>query len=173
MIIQKTMRGLVLGSTVCCALLVSCADQAGVDSSTHSPNVMPTAEVAEVPKLRSAPTSPVQPIKAGEITVVSIDHLFGLMQTDQVLLIDCRPSFFYRMGHIDGAINLPAKKYDSVILSKKPKIDAALKANKVMVLYCQNLKCPDAYKVAKKFSLQGHAVTLYKGGWEEWGKAGF
>ena len=37
------------------------------------------------------------------------------------------------MGHIDVANSLPLIKYDKVILEKKPQIEAALKAGKIIV----------------------------------------
>ena len=86
------------------AFLAACADQ--VDKKSAS----------TLPVSKSSPNIPVaktQQTKAGEITVVSLDHLFGLKQTGQVLLVDCRSALFYRMSHIDGAINLPTKKLDA------------------------------------------------------------
>ena len=146
------------------ALLAACADQ--VDKNPAS-----TLPVSNAPQKKQ--DSEPSPIKAGEITVVSLDHLFGLKQTGQVLLVDCRSALFYRMSHIDGAINLPTKKLDTELPSIKPQLDAAVKAGQIIVVYCQNEKCPYSYTVAKKLSEEGYTVTIYSGGWQEWKSAGF
>lgn len=99
-------------------------------------------------------------------------RLFTMIQTDRVMLVDCRPPLFFRMGHLDGAINLPLKNYDAVIRERKQHLDQALASNKIIVLYCQNTECPDAYGVAKKLIILGYSVSIYKGGWEEWKRAG-
>ena len=111
-------------------------------------------------------------IQSGQITGVDMGQVFTMMQANRILLVDCRPPIFYRVGHIDGAINLPLKSYDKVIDGRKIKIQQALAEEKIIVLYCQNVKCPDAYAVAKKLALIGHSVSIYKGGWEEWKQAG-
>lgn len=108
-------------------ILASCGDHSvkqppmcvieEVDAALSKPKVKADTSGSETKTL----------VKAGDLTVVSIDHLFGLMQSGQVYLIDCRPSIFYHMGHLDGAINLPAKKWDAVINERKVEIDAAIK----------------------------------------------
>lgn len=149
---------------IAAALLVSCADQ--VDHNPASILPLPT----KVPQKQDSELSSV---KAGAITVVRLDHLFGLKETDQVLLIDSRSALFYRMGHIDGAINLPTKKLDNVLPLIRPRLDDAVKADQIIVVYCQNEKCPYAHTVAKKLSVEGYHVSIYRGGWEEWKNAGF
>lgn len=107
-------------------------------------------------------------VKPGDITVIGLEQLFGLKQSGQVLLVDCRGTLFYRMGHIDGAINLPVKDLNGKWTKIKPQLDAAVKANQILVFYCQNKKCPYAYQAAKKLSAEGYGSTIYEGGWEQW-----
>ena len=76
------------------------------------------------------------------------------------------------MGHIEEAISLPLKKFDKVIDSRRAMLDSALKAGRVVVLYCQNVKCPEAHIMAEKLAALGYSVSVYKGGWEEWKQAG-
>lgn len=149
---------------VVAALLAACASQGDKKSASTLPVPIPAANI---------PVTKKQPTQAGEITVVSLNHLFGLKQTGQVLLVDCRSALFYRMSHIDGAINLPTKKLDAELPSIKPQLDAAVLAGQIIVVYCQNEKCPYSYTAAKKLSEQGYTVTIYRGGWEEWKSAGF
>lgn len=111
-------------------------------------------------------------VKTGEITGVDIDRVFSMNQSGRLLLVDCRPAFYYLKGHINGAINLPLKKYDKLIRDRQKHLNDAVAARKIIVLYCQNVKCPDAYAVAKKLVKLGYSVSIYKGGWEEWNRAG-
>lgn len=111
-------------------------------------------------------------IPPGQITGVEMGQVFSMIHENRVLLIDCRPPIYYHLGHLDGAISLPLKSYDKVIESRKTNIVQALADKKVIVLYCQNVKCPDAYAVAKKLGQLGYPVSVYKGGWEEWKQAG-
>ena len=111
-------------------------------------------------------------VKPGEITAVDMGQLFTMLQSENVHLVDVRPPIFYRLGHIDGAVNFPLKKYDASLPKNLPLIEQAIASGKVVVLYCQNLKCPDAYKTSQKLIKLGHSVSIYKGGWEEWKKSG-
>lgn len=125
-------------------------------------------EISEASKPKASPK-----VKPGSITGVDVARVFTMRQNDQALLVDCRPPIFYKMGHINGSISLPKKKYDAVFPSVKAQLNAAKSSGKIIVLYCQNTECPDAYAVAKKLSPLGYSVSIYKGGWEEWKQAGF
>ena len=111
-------------------------------------------------------------VKPGEITAVQIDQLFMMQQSEGVYLIDVRPPLFFHLGHIDGAVNLPLIRYKSALPKHLSSIEQALKGGKAVVLYCQNVNCPDAYKTARKLAQLGHSVSVYKGGWQEWKKSG-
>lgn len=111
-------------------------------------------------------------VQRGEITSVELDQVFTLINENRILLLDSRPALYYRMGHIEEAVSLPLKKYDTAIESHRKLIEQALADNKIVVLYCQNIKCPDAYAVARKLAALGYSVSIYKGGWEEWRQSG-
>lgn len=159
-------------------LLVACGDPTATPT-TNKPVTSPTdtpVAVAKKPSPGTVPaaTTPAAPkIRPGEITGIDMGRVFTMTQTGQIHLVDCRPPIFYRMGHIDGAVNLPLKSYSTAIQKHKAQLDQAKAVKKVIVLYCQNLECPDAYAVAKKLVLLGYSVSIYKGGWEEWKRAGF
>ena len=150
-------------------LLASCAEPklAVVIPVQKSVDEESSAVEKTEPRVASKPS-----IKPGVITGVDIGRLFTMKQTDKVHLVDCRPPIFYRMGHIGGAVNFPLKKYTSTLPTQQPFLDAAVKSGKVIVLYCQNVDCPDAYAVAKKLMRLGYSISIYKGGWEEWHQAG-
>ena len=111
-------------------------------------------------------------VESGQITGVDIERLFSLLQAERVLLVDCRPQLYYRLGHIDSAINLPYKKYEVSLEKIMKRLDQGLAERKVIVLYCQNYNCPDAYLFAKKIAEKGYSTSVYKGGWQEWKASG-
>lgn len=119
-----------------------------------------------------APAPVVKKIKPGEITGVDIERLFSLTESNSVLLVDCRPGLFYRLGHIEGALSMPLKKYQDALNTNKKLFDRALAEGKIIVFYCQNLNCPDAYLFAKAIAREGYSTSVYKGGWEEWKASG-
>ena len=70
-------------------------------------------------------------------------------------------------------MNVPKKSFPLSLLKEQAAIDAAVASGKVLVLYCQNVECPDGYSVGKEMVEMGYSVSLYKGGWEEWKQMGF
>ena len=112
-------------------------------------------------------------VTPGLITEVDLQGILELQDAGKVLLVDVRPSMFYGMGHMPGAISLPRKGYEAKYPKQKTALDEAVAADRAIVLYCANVKCPDGYTVAKLLSAQGYAVSIYKGGWEEWKATGF
>ena len=164
-------------STCLSILIVSCADQSPRTNKSElkSTSVVETGSEPSVSP-SSAPTSSVAPvgkkIEPGEVTGVDMERVFRMQQTGKALLVDCRPPIIYRLGHLDGAINLPFSNYDSYIDRRKQNLDDAVTAHQTIVLYCQHTECPDAYAVAKKLIIRGYSVSIYKGGWEEWKRAG-
>mgnify|MGYP001828289538 CR=1 FL=1 len=111
-------------------------------------------------------------MKPGKVTQMAIDQLFPLRLEERVLMIDVRRPFFYRLGHVDGAVNLSLPDFAEVYPGVKPQLDAAVAAGKVIVTYCQNVNCPDAHTTAKALAARGYDVSIYRGGWDEWRTAG-
>ncbi|GEM_PF-455889 len=167
--VMKLQSGL-LFLLLCSLFLVSCAEQGGDDGAAEQAVTKEKSKFPEVSVSEARQDTPPPP--SGKITVISIDRLFGLKQNGEVLLIDCRKAFFHRMGSIDGSVNISAHQFKSDFSAVKPQLDAAVKADQIIVLYCLNPKCPIAYNVAQKLSQRGYAVTIYEGGWEEWKSVG-
>ena len=127
------------------ALMVSCSPQSDPQVSPQPVN----AAGAETAKAKEKPVevkSKAPAVKPGEVTGVEMGQLFTMLQSDKVHLVDVRPPIFFHLGHIDGAVNFPLKKYESSKAKNVPLIEQAIKSGKVVVLYCQNVKCPDASK---------------------------
>lgn len=153
-------------------LLTACSEIAGTHSEGRVAGTGSHAELAQKNNVASHASVIGKRVQQGQITGVDIGRLFELIQTKRVLLVDCRPMIFYRMGHIDGAINLPLKKYTKSINMIRADFDRALTERKIIVLYCQNIDCPDGYLFAKKIAEEGYSVSVYKGGWQEWKASG-
>ncbi len=108
----------------------------------------------------------------GKVSSISITDFFPLQQSDQVLLYDARPSFFYHLGHLPGAISLPKSDCDTEIVKREAEIIAALAAKKTIVVYCTNLLCPDARTLAIHLADFGYSSSTLTGGWETWKESG-
>lgn len=128
--------------------------------------------VTKEPELSRTTKSVPKPVPKGVLTSIDMGRVFAMNQTGDIQLIDVRPSLFYRLGHIDDAENMALIKYDKIIDLKRPLLDSAVKSGKVIVLYCQNVDCPDAHKMGLKLAELGYSASIYHGGWEEWKEAG-
>lgn len=108
----------------------------------------------------------------GKISSISLTDFFERQQAGKVLLFDARPAFFYTLGHIPGAINLPKASCDAQIVKREAEIKAALAAGKTIVIYCTNLLCPDARTVAIHMADAGYSSSTLTGGWESYKETG-
>jgi rhodanese-related sulfurtransferase len=108
----------------------------------------------------------------GEVSSISLEDFFALQESGKALIYDARPGFFYGLGHIPGAINLPKNNCDEKIAARESEIKSALAAGKTIVVYCTSLTCPDARAVAMHLSGFGYPATIYSGGWDAWKEAG-
>ncbi len=115
---------------------------------------------------------PVRMNGRGKVSSITLEQFFTLHQSDKVMVFDARPAFFYNLGHIPGAINLPAKNCDESIHHREAEIKAALAAGKTLVTYCTSTTCPDARTLAIHLSGFGHPASVFSGGWNEWKDAG-
>ncbi|MES2438177.1 MAG: rhodanese-like domain-containing protein [Verrucomicrobiota bacterium] len=115
---------------------------------------------------------PVRMNGRGKLTSISLTEFFPMQQSGSVLIYDARPGFFYGLGHIPGAINMPKEGCDAQIVKRESEIKAALAAKKTIVVYCTNLLCPDARAVANHLAGYGYSSSILTGGWETWKDSG-
>lgn len=153
-------------------LVVSCADPSSDGGGEAAQPLLADPAVKSISGSGSSPQAEQDAIKPGAVTVISIEHLYNLKLQNQVLLIDCRKPLFHRLGSIDGSVNIARHQFESSFAEVKPKLDSAVEADQIIVLYCLNPKCPIAYNVAQQLSKLGYSVTIYDGGWEEWKRSG-
>ncbi len=154
--------------TACRFKLLTLALAAGLASCAQ-----PVAEV-RVKKVATplATAKPVRMNGRSKVTSISLTELFTLQQSGNVLLYDARPGYFYFLGHITGAINLPKADCDAQIEKREAEIKAAISAKKPIVIYCTNLLCPDARTVATHLAGFGYSSSTLTGGWESWKESG-
>jgi rhodanese-related sulfurtransferase len=151
---------------VCSLILAACADQTKV-APAATPETAKEPQ-AEAPKYKKPPRMNGR----GEVSSVSFEEFFALQQSGKALIFDARPAFFYNLGHIPGAINLPKNHCDETIAARESEIKAALADGKSLVVYCTSMTCPDARTVAIHISGFGYPVKTFSGGWDRWKQAG-
>jgi rhodanese-related sulfurtransferase len=131
-----------------------------------------TASAAVETQPAPVPKKPVRMNGRGKVSSISLTDCFTHQQNDEILLYDARPSFFYLLGRIPGAINLPKNNVAAEIPKHQAEIKAALAEGKTIVVYCTNLLCPDARAVANHLAGYGYSSSTLTGGWESWKNAG-
>ena len=106
------------------------------------------------------------------ISGIQVGDLFQLLGENRILLVDVRPGFFFRLGHIPGAFSLPLKSFESGIGVFRRNLDDARRAGKTIVIYCADENCPDSLTTARKLARMGYSTSVYRGGWKEWRSSG-
>jgi rhodanese-related sulfurtransferase len=100
-----------------------------------------------------------------EMKPVTLDELRALMRTDDVTVIDVRPSEEYEAGHIPGAISVPVSNLKRR-MSELPK-------GKEVIAYCRGPYCVyslEAVTLLRKF---GYRARRADRGLPEWRARGF
>jgi rhodanese-related sulfurtransferase len=82
-------------------------------------------------------------------------------------VLDVRPSFFYKMGHVPGALSLPCDDFQA----SYTQLGSQFKADKsiAIAVYCTGGGCEDGSIVQQALLKMGYSdVSIFPGGWEEW-----
>jgi len=109
------------------------------------------------------------PKKNKNVIYISKLELAVAVKDKDTILIDSRPFFQYKNGHIENAINVPFNLTDSAILSAV--ISNSLKS-KTIIVYCSNSKCNSSNKLIIKLKKFGcKKIYHYLGGWKDWNKS--
>jgi rhodanese-related sulfurtransferase len=101
---------------------------------------------------------------------IDAEGLRDFVEAEMAVLLDARARENYNQGHIPKAISLPIgefkQQYDA--------ISHLLIEDKVIIIYCIDLYCPDSSKLAKELHQKGHRqIFAYRGGIEEWRELGY
>lgn len=98
------------------------------------------------------------------VGILSVAEAQELM-ADGAYVLDARPQGEYAMGHIDGAINVPATVVDSVL----PTLSYNVPKDSPVVVYCRGVGCNDSTYVGQCLLEEGfRSVYVMKGGYPGW-----
>ena len=99
--------------------------------------------------------------------VVEIQAAEAKVKLDQgALFLDARPTDFYSMSHIPGALSLPENDFDRAFTALEP----GLRTRFDIVVYCSGFGCEASHIVARKLRDRGvPAAVLHDGipAWED------
>jgi len=113
------------------------------------------SEIAELEKIMNRQREDNKSLNA-----VSLGELEKMINNENVLLLDVRPSIEYEFGHITGSISVPKNE-----LMGKLK---TLSKDKEIIAYCRGPFCVLADEAVKLLSEQGYKVRRLDGGYPEW-----
>ena len=91
---------------------------------------------------------------------VSLVELEQMVNADNVLLLDVRPSAEYEFGHITGAISIPMNELMASLKN--------IAINKEIIAYCRGPFCVLADEAVKFLKEQGYQVRRLDEGYPEW-----
>lgn len=131
----------------------------------------PAAPLVEPPPPAPARPAP-PPVKTGKLSAIDVPTLFPLQQAGGVLIYDVRPGFVLSFGRIPGAISWPRREFARHLAAQEPRLRAAAREDRPVVLYCTDADCPDARAMADQLATRGHDVSVLAGGYAEWKEAG-
>jgi rhodanese-related sulfurtransferase len=126
-----------------------------------------SAAVARLQHSSVSPASQVTPIPER----LSLEQISDFAETEAGLILDARPSIFYRLGHIPGALSLPRDDFEAAFQLLQSRIGSD--HSRPLVIYCTDESCADASLVKKALTALGYSnVGIFAGGWREWTGAG-
>lgn len=94
------------------------------------------------------------------LNAVSLEELDKMVNEENVLLMDVRPSIEYEFGHITGAISIPM----SELMSKLKGISK----EKEIIAYCRGPFCVLADEAVRLLNEHGYKVRRLDEGYPEW-----
>ena len=95
---------------------------------------------------------------------VSIEELLGRLQTGSVVLFDVRPEEEFALGHLPGALNIPAPELERRL--------GELPADKEIVAYCRGPYCVLSTDAVTALRAHGRQARRLGAGFPEWKAAG-
>ena len=91
---------------------------------------------------------------------VSLGELEQMIEAENVLLLDVRPSVEYEFGHITGAVSIPMNELMSQLKD--------IAKGKEIIAYCRGPFCVLADEAVKFLKEQGYQVRRLDEGYPEW-----
>lgn len=104
------------------------------------------------------------------VKTVNLEQAYTLFQQGQALFIDARTPEEYAELHIPRALHLTLER----LAESKGQAVAGLDRDREIVVYCGQVSCNSALKVAEKLQTLGFTrVAVYLGGFRAWDEAGY
>ncbi|MCK9207107.1 MAG: metalloregulator ArsR/SmtB family transcription factor [Salinivirgaceae bacterium] len=94
------------------------------------------------------------------LNAVSLGELEQMINNENVLLLDVRPSIEFEFGHITGSISVPMNELMGKLKN--------LSKDKEIIAYCRGPFCVLADEAVKLLSEQGYNVRRLDEGYPEW-----
>jgi rhodanese-related sulfurtransferase/DNA-binding HxlR family transcriptional regulator len=95
-----------------------------------------------------------------EVEAISREELLPRLGSNDVVLVDVRPTEEFDAGHINGARSIPLEELDERL--------AELPANCEIVAYCRGAFCAYAHEAVRRVRASGRQAKRLDGGWPEW-----
>lgn len=104
------------------------------------------------------------------VKTVNLAQAYALFQQGQARFIDARPADEFNELHVPKALNIPPDMLEAGVAGKV----AGLARDREIVVYCGQVSCDLALKVAEKLQSLGFTrVTALVAGFRAWDEAGY
>jgi rhodanese-related sulfurtransferase len=104
------------------------------------------------------------------VKTITLAQAYALFQPGRALFIDARPADEFAELHIPKSLNITPDLVEAGLAGKV----AGLARDREIVVYCGQVSCDLALKVAEKLQVLGFTrVTAYVGGFRAWDEAGY
>lgn len=98
------------------------------------------------------------------LEAISREELVARLDAGQVTVLDVRPEEEYALGHVAGAINIPAKELEQRL--------ADLPKGREIIAYCRGPYCVMSFEAVAALRAKGYKVRRLEDGFPEWKAAG-
>jgi rhodanese-related sulfurtransferase len=110
------------------------------------------------------------PFKIASATTVGLQEFRSAVAAGSTIILDARPSAFFELGHVPGALNLARDDFAHDYRRLRNVLKGA--QDKPIFVYCGGGECHDSRLVANALLALGYGdVTVFTGGWDAWSAA--
>lgn len=164
--------GIVRGNAFRLLLMVLVAAALGYAINLLRPHPLPLIYESPKERLERTVQSKAAPTAFTPKDIEKIDaQRLRELQANGALVLDARPSLFYRTGHIPGALRLSAASFEQDYASLQPRLEQAKELP--VIVYCSGENCEDSELVTKALARMGFGrLYILSGGWKAWQSAG-
>lgn len=108
------------------------------------------------------------PADAGALAI-SLEEAEVLYFVQAAVFLDTRSQELFRLGHVQGAVNLPWEDFDK----RFPQLATEVPFNIMIIAYCDGTSCDSSRQLALALRERGYMnVRVLENGWTLWQQAG-